>query len=130
MDWSRFIIFSASSPYAVLALRSMTYLNSSIFSRIVIFMKFIEMLISEALNTLLVLRGIKRYTIIHDRSSLLLSSRLGCLQGRCFQHRYNIARQNHIQFNLIIIPRSRSPSNFIVIFVMSKFLHFLIMQIS
>lgn len=61
------------------------------------------------------LTEVLRYTGIHSRNQHFLLSRLECLQGRCFQHRYNIARQNHIQFNHIIIPRSRSPSNFIAI---------------
>ena len=44
----------------------------------------------------LFLWGILRYTDIHDGRSFLLS-RLGCYQYRWFEHRYSIARQNHIQ---------------------------------
>jgi hypothetical protein len=56
--------------------------------------------ISIATWTLLALKREFGYDVLHARSLLLLTSRLECLRDRCYQHRYSIARQNHIQIYL------------------------------
>lgn len=62
----------------------------------------------------LFLWGILGYSIHCVKNLQFLASRLGCYQYRWFEHRYGIARQNHIQIYLYIISQIRSTGKFML----------------